>query len=205
MLWHGCWRVDAMAVQHATNVQRNRLLNALSDADFALLQPHLEAVPLNFRQRLQSANRRITKVYFLESGIASVVATGNGQRRQAEVALIGREGMTGLAVVNDAERSPWEVFIQVEGAGLCISTDRLRAAMEAGQGLRRCFHRFAQVFNVQCGFAALANAQGKIDPRKEASLAGRLPRLPRGAPSGGGSSSCLSQPSQCRPCEAKRL
>jgi hypothetical protein len=42
---------------------------------------------------LQSANRKIDTVYFPESGLASVVAIGGGERKQAEVAIIGREGI----------------------------------------------------------------------------------------------------------------
>jgi hypothetical protein len=80
-------------------VLRNRILNAMSNADLALLLPHLEAVPLGLGQCLQSSNRTIRNAYFPESGIASVIAVGNGDRLQAEVALVGREGMTGLPVV----------------------------------------------------------------------------------------------------------
>src|SRR5262245_43825059 len=106
-----------MNTQGASNVQRNRILNALSNSDLALLQQHLEPTALNFRQRLQSSNRKITNVYFPESGIVSVVAISNGEHRQAEVAIVGREGMTGLPVVLDADRSPCDVFVQAEGNG----------------------------------------------------------------------------------------
>src|SRR5262245_6231537 len=119
-----------MANPGACNVQRNRILNAMSNADLALLQPHLEQVPLNFRQHLQSSNRRIKNVYFPEAGIASVVATSGGERRQAEIAVVGRDGMTGLAVVHGADRSLCEIFIQVEGEGQCISAGNLRAVMD---------------------------------------------------------------------------
>src|SRR5262245_29576712 len=118
-----------MATLEATKVQRNRILRAMSNADFALLQPHLEAVPLKFRQRLQSENRLIPSVYFPERGIASVVAIGNGERRQAEVAVVGREGMTGLPLLHGTDRSPFDVFMQVEGSGICISAQNLRRAI----------------------------------------------------------------------------
>ena len=78
---------------------RNRLLGAMSDADFALMQTHLVPTKLDFRKRLQSSNRLIKEVYFLDSGLASVVAIGDRGRAQAEVAVVGAEGMTGLAVV----------------------------------------------------------------------------------------------------------
>jgi hypothetical protein len=105
------------------NGLRNRLLGSLPEADLALLQPHLAPVRLGFRQRLQSANRRVNAVYFPDSGIASVVAIANASRYQAEVAVIGCEGMTGLPVVLRAGRSPCEIFIQVEGHGQCIQAE----------------------------------------------------------------------------------
>lgn len=149
----------------ARNEQSNLILNALSSSDLAILQPHLESVPLKFRQRLQSANRQVRDVYFVESGLASVVAIGGGERRQAEVAIIGREGMTGLAVVHGADRSPCDVFMQVEGNGQRISADNIRASMDQSVTLLRCFLRYAHVFTVQSGYTALANAQGKIEER----------------------------------------
>jgi hypothetical protein len=53
---------------------RNRLLAALSPADFGLLQPHLKPVTLKLRQDLEKPNRRNDDVYFIEAGIVSVVA-----------------------------------------------------------------------------------------------------------------------------------
>jgi CheY-like chemotaxis protein len=84
-------REALMARQTARNEQRNRILDALSSSDFAILQPHLEPVPLAFRQRLQSANRQVKDVYFLESGLGSVVAlaTANGGGRKSR-SLVAR-------------------------------------------------------------------------------------------------------------------
>jgi CRP-like cAMP-binding protein len=147
------------------NQQGNRILDALSGSDFAILQPHLEPVPLKFRERLQSSNRQVKHVYFPECGLASVVAIGGGERRQAEVAVIGRDGMTGLSVVLGTDRSPCDVFMQVEGNGQRISADNLRAAMDESSTMLRCFLRYAHVFAVQSGYTALANARGKIEER----------------------------------------
>lgn len=154
-----------MVTKGASNVQRNLILKALSNDDLALLQPHLEATPLKFRQRLQFSNRLIKAVYFPESGIASVVVVGGGDRRQAEVALVGREGMTGLPVVHNAGRSPCDVFIQVEGDGQCIASENLREAMDGSVSLAKCLLRYAHVFGVQTGYTALANARGNVEER----------------------------------------
>ena len=76
----------------------NRVLSRLSRADAALLKPHLGPVDLPLLMPLEVANSRIDTIYFIDHGFASVVADGPG-KRDLEVGLIGREGMTGLAVV----------------------------------------------------------------------------------------------------------
>jgi CRP-like cAMP-binding protein len=147
------------------NGLRSRLLGSLSRADLALLQPLLIPVKLRFRQRLQSANRTVKAAYFLDSGIASVVANANGSRSQAEVAVIGCEGIVGLPIVLGTGRSPCEIFIQVEGYGYCITAGDLVSAMSECPGLREALLRYAHVFTVQAAYTALANAQGKIEER----------------------------------------
>ena len=150
---------------HGTNIQANRILNAMSPSDMALLQPHLGRVELKFRQRLQLANRPVTDLYFPESGIASVVAVGTKDRPQAEVALIGVEGMTGLPIVCGAGRSPCDVFMQVAGVGQSISVKSLLHVMDQSITMLKCFLRYAHVFAVQSGYTALANARGNVDER----------------------------------------
>jgi len=147
------------------NQQSNQLLRCLSNSDLALIQPYLKPVELTFRKRLQSVNRKIKEVYFPESGLGSVVAVSGGERRQAEVGVIGRDGMTGLAIVLGTDRGPCEIFMQVEGVGQCISADDLREAFDKSATLHRCLLHFAHVFGVQNSYTALANAHGTVEER----------------------------------------
>src|SRR5436190_11421227 len=82
----------------------NRILSRLSRQDLALLEPHLEAVDLPVRKPLEARRKRIDQVYFIESGFASVVANGTS-KPSIEVGIIGREGLTGLAVVLGHDRA----------------------------------------------------------------------------------------------------
>src|SRR5215210_2632393 len=107
-----------MAVPAEVSI-RNRLLAALLPADFSLLEPQLERLPLPASTRLIEPNTPIEHVYFLEEGIASVVAA-TLQDRRIEVGIIGREGMTGLPILLGADRAPRECFIQTSGEGLRI-------------------------------------------------------------------------------------
>ncbi len=142
----------------------NCLLSRLSAKDFALLAPHLRQVDLPLRRKLETRNKPIDYVYFPESGYASVVANGAGQR-SIEVGLIGREGMTGLAIVMGTDRSSHETFIQCKGAGVRISTTNLRKVMAPGEGMHRNFLLYAHTFSVQTMSTATANGRSSIEER----------------------------------------
>lgn len=144
---------------------RNLLLAALSSADLALLQPDLDPVSLELRQVLEIANEPIAHNYFIDHGIASIVAGNGNHRRRIEVGLVGFEGMTGLAVVLGNDRSPNENFMQVAGDGGRISSDRLRVAMQASPSMQRVLLNFAHTFMNQISSTALSNGTSSIEER----------------------------------------
>ena len=150
--------------QPASSHHSNHLLSSLSPADFGLVQPHLEALDLDLRQSLEEGNKPIKYAYFPESGFASVVAT-SARRRQIEVGIIGREGMSGINVVMGNDRSPHATYMQVAGMGSRITADHLRSAMEKSPSLQNYFLHFAQSFMLQTAHTALANGQAKIEER----------------------------------------
>jgi CRP-like cAMP-binding protein len=144
--------------------QRNRLLAALSPADLALLQPHLTFLAVEVRHEIERPNRRIESVYFMEAGIASVVAV-QADKTQVEVGLVGPEGMTGTAVVLGGDQSPHSTYIQVAGEAQWMKADQLRKAMRASDSLRALLLKYVQTFMVQTTHTAIANARAHIDRR----------------------------------------
>lgn len=142
----------------------NRILSRLLPDDLDLLAPHLESVDLPRRKQLESRNRRVDAVYFVESGLASVVANGDGDRT-VEVGIIGREGVTGLTVVMGADRAPHDVFMQIAGSGQQVKADRLRHAMAKSETLRRALLLYGHGYIIQTSRTALANARSKIEER----------------------------------------
>ena len=82
-----------------------------------------------------------------------------------EVGLVGREGMTGTAVVLGDDQSPHETYIQVAGEGQRIPAAELRKAMKASQSLHGLLLRYVQAFMVQTAHTAIANARAKLDER----------------------------------------
>lgn len=152
-----------MPLSEPSNRRRNALLCYLSKDDLTLIHARLEPVELTFRMRLQSPNRMIDKVYFPESGLASVVAKGNG--KEAEVAIVGNEGMVGLPVVYGADRAPGEIFMQAEGQGYALSAADFRDLLGRCPSLSRTCLLFAHVLSVQTHYTSLANAKGRLEER----------------------------------------
>src|SRR3984893_19111570 len=143
--------------------QPNLILSRLSSADLRLLQPHLEPVELPLRKVLEQRGKVIKTIYFPGSGFASVVA--DGDERPIEVGLIGREGMTGLAVVLGHDRNSNEVYMQAPGQGQCIRANDLRTAINKSVTLRRSILRYAHAFLEQAARTAVANGRSKIEER----------------------------------------
>jgi CRP-like cAMP-binding protein len=129
-----------------------------------LLKPHLTPVDLPVSTQLETANARIDTVYFLERGFASVVADGPG-KRSIEVGIIGREGMTGLALVLGNDRPTHETYMQAAGSAQRISAARLRKAMDQSARLHRSLLRCAHAFLIQTAQTAVANGRSKLEER----------------------------------------
>lgn len=143
---------------------RNALLSALPAADFARLRPRLQPVQLPFNETVCPAGGAIGAVLFIETGMASLLATlDDGE--QIEVGIAGREGFVGLPLVFGDDRSLVEIRMQLEGAALCIGAAAFRAALEESAALRGLLLRYALAFHAQVTLTAVCNARHAIEQR----------------------------------------
>ena len=116
-----------------TSRAQNRLLSVLSSEDFALFEPHLEAVDLPVRMKLEIRDQVIEHVYFIDSGMASVVANG---RQEVEVGIVGREGVTGVSVILGADLPALhQTYMQIAGHGRRLGVVELRKALKCSPSL----------------------------------------------------------------------
>lgn len=145
------------------SIIRNRLLASLSLDDFAVVQPHLEAVPLEVRHHLFKADQKIAHVTFPRSGVASIVAdTGEGR---FEVGMVGSEGLVGVPIVLSVDRSPHTCLVQAMGEAFRIGAGELQDAMDHSSTLRALLLRFVHTFIVQVSQTAYANAGYSLEER----------------------------------------
>jgi CRP-like cAMP-binding protein len=148
----------------AADPHANRLLGLLPRADYARLRPHLQPFPLAYRQSLYRANRPIGFVYFIETGVGSLVNTmANGDA--AEVGTIGNEGMVGLPLVLGDDRAPTSVYVQVPGAGLRMTASLFTRELARSPSMRVVMLRYAHAVFNQVAQSAACNQFHTIQQR----------------------------------------
>jgi CRP-like cAMP-binding protein len=143
---------------------RNRLFAKMTPPDWALVAPHLESITLKERQVLEVPNKPITHVYFVETGVVSVVAV-NAEDHRIEVGVIGKEGMTGYPLVFGDDRAQHSAYMQIGGGGRRMSASAFVDAMAQSASLRALMLKSAQAFMIQTAHTALANGRAKLEER----------------------------------------
>ncbi len=152
-----------MAKKKSVSRSSNFILSSLSAGDFDLLGPQLEQIDLPVRLNLEHRKKPLDFVYFLNSGVASVVANGS---KEIEVGIVGREGMTGVSLLLGVDTpAAYHTYIQVAGSGQRLPKDVLRAAIKHSATLQADLLRYAYSFLTQITQTALANGRASLDQR----------------------------------------
>jgi CRP-like cAMP-binding protein len=144
------------AGQNTVSLHTNRLLGLLTQADYERLHPHLQPVALEYRKPLYEADVPIEFVWFIESGVASLVNTMvNGDA--AEVGTIGNEGIVGLPLLLGDHRAPTDVYVQVPGTGLRMNAALFSKELAQSASMRLVMLRYAHAFFNQVAQSAACN------------------------------------------------
>jgi CRP-like cAMP-binding protein len=143
---------------------RNTLLAALPAAELERLAPKLEPVAIERGTPLEEPHTEIEHVYFPTSGVASIVAMGD-DGTSVDTTMVGREGMTGLAVFLGTGRMPVRTMVQIELTGFRLSAEDLRAELARSGWLVNLLHRYTQVVMVSMAQLILCNRVHRLDQR----------------------------------------
>jgi CRP-like cAMP-binding protein len=134
----------------------NRLLGLLPAKDYRRLHRHLQRIPLTYRQSLYRARQPLGFVYFIETGVGSLVNTmANGEA--AEVGTIGNEGMVGLPLLLGDDRAPTSVYVQVPGAGLRMTAAQFYRELARSASMQTVMLRYAHALFNQVAQSAACN------------------------------------------------
>ena len=153
-----------LANRKAADPHANRLLGLLSPKDYERLRPHLHGIALKYRQSLYRAHKPIEFVYFIETGVGSLVNTmANGQA--AEVGTIGNEGLVGLPLVFGDDRAPTSVYVQVPGGGLRMRAELFKKEVARSASMRAVMLHYAHAFFNQVAQSAACNHFHSLEQR----------------------------------------
>lgn len=143
---------------------RNLLLKALPSQAFDFLQPSMEAIDLPIKFDVVVSDVPTTHVCFIESGLASVVATSSDDEA-IEVGHIGPEGMAGTHVLLRTDRTPNKTFMQVAGDGIRVPVAELAEMIATFSAANDLLLNFVHCAELQLSHSALANARYNMHER----------------------------------------
>jgi CRP-like cAMP-binding protein len=135
---------------------RNNILARLPVSEMVTLRAQLERVTMLSGAILQAAGEPAKSVYFVESGILSLLAPLE-QGGRIEVGHIGREGAAGVHAALGADRLTTEIMAQSDAVALRGDASVIRAAVEQSRLLRHGLNCFANALHAQVAQTAACN------------------------------------------------
>jgi CRP-like cAMP-binding protein len=142
----------------------NRFLARLPPHDFSLLAPHLRPVTLERGVMLHEAAGEIERVYFLHSGMVSLVAVMQSGA-DVETATIGRAGVIAASAGLGSKRSVGRAIVQLPGTGAWLSACQFHAAANRSQGIRDLIVRYNDLLLAQVQQSVVCNALHTMEGR----------------------------------------
>ena len=136
--------------------ERNRLLGALSGAEYGRVLDESEDVGLIAGQVLYEPGHAVSHVYFPQDCVVSLVCCPSSDTAVA-VAMTGREGVVGLPLLRGVRSTILRSIVQVPGHARRVRADALRDLTTPHDRLRGVIARFAQALFDQIAFCAACN------------------------------------------------
>ncbi|WP_313618009.1 Crp/Fnr family transcriptional regulator [Agrobacterium sp.] len=141
----------------------NKVLSILPAADFALVAKHLEYIDLPQGTVLARVGEPIEFVYFLTSGIGSLVTT-TPEGNRAEAGIFGFDGYVPTTAMAEVETSSHDVGMQVAGTAYRIDYPNFRVLMDS-KNFSKAVIRSMEAFSIQLAHTAVSNAVHDVDER----------------------------------------
>lgn len=143
---------------------RNQILRCLRSEDLQKILPQMEIVVLPLNDVIQMPDQAIDYIYFVESGTVSMIASLE-DGSEAEVGLVGREGIVGTAAALGTCVSDLQALVQVGAKARRISANNFRLALDSVPDFRSIVLQYVSVFHYQVSRTAACNSRHQIEQR----------------------------------------
>ncbi len=155
----------------------NHLLSILPTEDFNRVRPYIELVSLPLGRTLYESSGTINYVYFPTTAIVSLLAV-NENGSSAEIAVVGNDGVVGIAVFMGGETMLSRSVVQSEGFAYKLGAGVLRHEFARSGTLQHVLLRYTMALLSQMAQTAVCNRHHTIDQQLCRWLLLSLDRLP---------------------------
>jgi CRP-like cAMP-binding protein len=160
-------------------IERNSLLAALPSAERARFSEHLELVPLTLGQVLYESGETMSHAYFPTDCVISLLyVMKNGA--SAEIAIVGNEGMIGLALFMGGDSTMSRAIVQNAGHAYRLKAQVLKDEFRRGNALMHSLLIFGSALITQMVQTAACNRHHTVDQQLCRWMLLSLDRLPTG-------------------------
>jgi CRP-like cAMP-binding protein len=142
--------------------RQNRLLAALPEIEWERVQRNLKLVSMPLGDAVYESGAHLDHVYFPTTSIISllyVMADG----ASAEIAVVGNEGLVGVALFMGGESTPSRAVVQSEGWAYRLKGQLLKEEFERGGAMQHLLLRYTQALLTQMAQTAVCNRHHSID------------------------------------------
>jgi CRP-like cAMP-binding protein len=157
--------------------RQNKLLAAVPDDDWVRIQPHLNPVLMRLGEAVYESGAQLDHVYFPITSIVSllyVMADG----ASAEIAVVGNDGLVGIALFMGGETTPSRAVVQSQGWAYRLKGQILKDEFGRGGAMQHLLLRYTQALLTQMAQTAVCNRHHSIDQQLCRWLLLSLDRLP---------------------------
>jgi len=154
----------------------NDLLAALPAADFQRLLPDLELVPLPLGMAVYESGGKLDYVYFPTDCIVSLLYVMKSGA-SAEIAVVGYEGLVGVALFMGGESTTSRAVVQSAGNAYRLPSKTLKREFEHSGPLQHLLLRYTQSLITQMAQTAVCNRHHTVEQQLARWLLLSLDRL----------------------------
>ncbi|HEU0203507.1 MAG TPA: Crp/Fnr family transcriptional regulator [Burkholderiaceae bacterium] len=156
---------------------QNHLLAALSAPEQARLFPRLELVPMPLGDVLYESGSQLGHVYFPTTCIVSLLYL-MADGASAEIAVVGNEGLVGVALFMGGETTPSRAVVQSAGSAYRLAGATMKEEFNRAGQMQHLLLRYTQALLTQMAQTAVCNRHHSVDQQLCRWLLLSLDRLP---------------------------
>ena len=156
--------------------RQNQLLAALPDHEYERVLPHLEYIAMPVSAVLCESGATVSHAYFPTTSIVSLQQVLNSGA-SSEVAVVGRDGMIGIAAFTGSDAASNRATVHCAGMGYRLAADVVRDEFARGGAFRSMCLRHAQVRMAQIAQTAVCYRHHSVDQQVCRRLLMNLDRL----------------------------